>query len=213
MPNPDWTTMETLPLLDRAIAFAVLKHSGQCRKGANLPYITHVVETMEIISRMSEDEELRAAAVLHDTLEDTDTTKEELAAFFGPRVADLVAAESEDKRENQPAEKTWLIRKQETIHHLARGTTEIRMLALADKLSNVRAMYRDYQIIGGKLWERFHQKNPVSQGMYYGLLANVFAADEKLRETQAYREYAVLCSELFGREYDRDGLTSIRMSP
>ena len=205
MPNPDWTTMETLPLLDRAIAFAVLKHSGQCRKGANLPYITHVVETMEIISRMSEDEELRAAAVLHDTLEDTDTTKEELAAFFGPRVADLVAAESEDKRENQPAEKTWLIRKQETIHHLARGTTEIRMLALADKLSNVRAMYRDYQVIGDKLWEKFNKSDPKVQGWYYCSLVNIFREDETIRSEPAFKEYAELCAEIFHMERDQDG--------
>ena len=79
------------------------------------------------------------------------------------------------------------------------------MLALGDKLSNIRAMYRDYQVIGEELWQRFNQKNPVYQGMYYGLLANVFAADDQLRETQAFREYMELCSGLFGREYDGDG--------
>lgn len=205
MQNIDWTTMEKLPLLDRAIAFAVMKHSGQRRKGADLPYITHVVEAMEIVSRMTDDEELRAAAVLHDTLEDTGTTKEELVQCFGSRVADLVAAESENKRADQRAEDTWMTRKQEMISHLAEGTTEARMLALGDKLSNIRAMYRDYQVIGEELWQRFNQKNPVCQGMYYGLLANVFAADDQLRETQAFREYMELCSGLFGREYDGDG--------
>lgn len=118
MMNPEWNTLDALPLLDRAVAFAAVKHSGQHRKGTNLPYITHVVEAMEIVSRMTEDEELRAAAVLHDTLEDTDTTKEELVRCFGQRVADLVAAESENKRVNRPAEETWWTRKQETIHHL-----------------------------------------------------------------------------------------------
>lgn len=78
MMNTDWVIPENLPLLDRAIMFATLKHSGQTRKGTSIPYITHVIEAMEIVSRMTEDEELRAAAVLHDTLEDTDTSREEL---------------------------------------------------------------------------------------------------------------------------------------
>ena len=205
MMKPDWTTLETLPLLDRAIAFAVMKHSGQLRKGTGLPYITHVVEAMEIVSRMTEDEELRAAAVLHDTLEDTETTKEELVLNFGQRVADLVTAESEDKRKDRPPEETWWARKQETINHLSRASTEIRMLTLGDKLSNVRSMHRDYQVLGEKLWERFNQKNPVMHGMYYGLLANIFWKDETLRETPEYREYIELCSDLFSKEYDGDG--------
>ena len=201
----DWTKLETLPLLDRAIDFAVMKHTGQFRKGTGLPYITHAVEAMEIVSRMTEDEEIRAAAVLHDTLEDTETTKEELVRLFGWRVAKLVEAESEDKREDRPAEETWWIRKKETIRHMAHASTEIRMLALGDKLSNIRAMHRDYQVLGEKLWERFNQKDPIMHGMYYGLLANAFGEDETLRETQAYREYVDLCSELFSREYDGEG--------
>ena len=205
MMNIDWTILENLPLQDRAIMFATLKHSGQPRKGTGLPYITHVMEAMEIVSRMTDDEELRAAAVLHDTMEDTDTSKEELIHFFGNRVADLVAAESEDKRPDQPEGETWLTRKQETIHHLSHASTEVRMLALGDKLSNVRAMHRDYQVLGEKLWERFNQKDPIKQGMYYGLLANVFWEDEILRETPAYREYVELCSDLFSKEYDGDG--------
>ena len=100
-------------LLQRAIEFAAEKHAGQFRKGTTIPYFTHVMEAMEIVSRMTEDEEIRAAAVLHDTLEDTDTGKDELVRNFGQRVADLVAAESENKREDQPAEETWITRKME----------------------------------------------------------------------------------------------------
>lgn len=192
-------------LLDRAVVFAVAKHAGNVRKGTTIPYITHVVEAMEIVCRLTEDEEIRAAAVLHDTLEDTDTTKEELTELFGERVANLVAAESENKRKGQPEEDTWLIRKQETIRHLSEASTEIRIIALGDKLSNIRAMHRDYMVIGEKLWERFNQKDPVIQGMYYGLLANVFFEDEKLRDTPEYREYAELCSKVFSGTYDGEG--------
>jgi len=205
MMNNNWTIPENLPLLDRAMMFAVLKHSGQLRKGTTIPYITHVMEAMEIVSHITEDEEIRAAAVLHDTLEDTDTSMEELLQFFGKRVADLVASESENKRPDQPASETWLIRKQETVRHLSHASSEARMIALGDKLSNVRAMHRDYQVIGEKLWQRFNEKDPVKQGKYYGLLANVFGKDGTLRETLAYREYIELCSQLFSGEYDGDG--------
>ncbi len=192
-------------LLDRAIEFAAVKHAGQKRKGTTIPYITHVIEAMEIVSRMTEDEEIRAAAVLHDTLEDTKTTKEELIEAFGQRVADLVAAESEDKRKDLPEEETWLIRKTETIKHLKKAGTEVKMLALGDKLSNIRAMTRDYRVIGEKLWQKFNEKDPIKQGMYYGLLANNFWEDEFLRATPEFKEYAELCAALFSGTYDGEG--------
>lgn len=192
--------MNEKTLLQRAIEFAAEKHAAQRRKGSTIPYITHVIEAMEIVCRMTEDEEVRAAAVLHDTLEDTNTAKDELAEHFGPRVAGLVAAESEDKREGQPEAETWAVRKQETIRHLSHASTEVRMIALGDKLSNVRAMARDYAVIGEELWQRFNQKDPALQGKYYCRLADAFAADEAIRETEACREYAKLCAGLFNKE-------------
>lgn len=192
-------------LLEHAIEFAVKKHAGQVRKGTNIPYVTHVIEAMEIVSRMTEDEEIRAAAVLHDTLEDTETTSEELVVAFGERVAGLVAAESEDKRKGEPEEKTWLDRKRETINHLRKADTEIRMLALGDKLSNMRAMARDYKVKHEELWQRFNVKDPVMQGKYYCGLANAFRQDETIRKTLAFKEYADLCAEVFHVERDSDG--------
>lgn len=192
-------------LLDRAIEFAMVKHAGQERKGTTIPYITHVIEAMEIVSRMTEDEEIRAAAVLHDTLEDTETTKEELIEAFGLRVADLVAAESEDKRKDLPEKDTWLLRKMETIKHLKETSTEVKMLALGDKLSNIRAMTRDYRVKGEELWQKFNVKDPKQQGWYYGALASIFGEDKFLQETPEYKEYAELCAALFRRTYDGDG--------
>ena len=194
------------PLLQKAMAFAAMKHEGYVRKGTTIPYFTHVMEAMEIVSRMTEDEEVRAAAVLHDTLEDTPTTKAELIHFFGKRVADLVAAESENKREDRPAEETWLVRKIETIKYLDTAATEIRMIALGDKLSNVRAMHRDLQVDGDKFWEKFNNKDPKAQGTYYCSLANAFRQDEEIRDTPALKEYADLCAEVFPVERDKDGI-------
>lgn len=193
------------PTLQKAVEFAAKKHAGQLRKGSTYPYITHVVEAMEIVSRMTEDENLRAAAVLHDTLEDTCTTKEELVREFGQRIADLVDSESEDKRRGQSEKASWKVRKQETIDHLAKAPTEIRMLALGDKLSNIRAMYRDYQVVGEHLWKKFNNSDPRKQGTYYWLLGKAFKDDPKIRETPAFKEYNELCMELFGAECYQDG--------
>ena len=193
------------PLLQKAIEFAAMKHEGYVRKGTTIPYFTHVMEAMEIVSRMTEDEKVRAAAVLHDTLEDTPTTKDELIHFFGRRVASLVAAESENKRRDRPENETWLERKLETIQHLEKAKTEIRMIALGDKLSNVRAMHRDYQVHGDKFWEKFNNPDSKAQGMYYCSLVNAFWKDETIRKTPAFKEYADLCAEVFHVERDQDG--------
>ena len=197
--------MKKMPLLQKAMEFAAGKHEGQVRKGTTIPYFTHVMEAMEIVSRMTEDEEVRAAAVLHDTLEDTVTTYEELEKNFGKRVADLVAAESEDKMRDRPETDTWMDRKTKTIEHLEKADTEIKMIALGDKLSNVRAMTRDYERIGEELWKKFNNSNAIYQGMYYGLLANVFGEDDFIRNTPEYKEYITLCAGLFSDERDGNG--------
>ena len=189
-----------LSLVDRAVLFAAVKHAGKIRKGGTIPYVTHVVEAMEIVSRITDDEEIRAAAVLHDTLEDTDTSKEELKLNFGERILNLVNAESENKREDLPAEETWIIRKEETIEHLRDAKPEIRMIALGDKLSNIRAMARDYREIGEELWKRFNNDDPKRHGWYYGSLAKIFRSDNDLGKTEECREYCELCREVFGGE-------------
>ena len=77
-------------LLDRAIVFAVRAHAGTERRGKGFPYIVHPMEAVEIVATMTNDQELLAAAVLHDTVEDTDTTIEQIRAEFGHRVASLL---------------------------------------------------------------------------------------------------------------------------
>ncbi len=187
-------------IVDRAVEFAVKKHSGDPRKGTKVPYIVHPMEAAAIVAGITNDQELIAAAVLHDTVEDTDATREELEELFGKRVADLVAAESEDKREDLPPEETWYIRKKETIDELEREGHEARLLTLADKLSNIRAIQRDCEALGDELWQRFNQKDPKMHGWYYGSLAKLFLADPALKDTQACREYADRVRAVFGED-------------
>lgn len=181
-------------VLDEAIAFAVKAHAGQFRKGTEVPYILHPMEAAAIVGTMTNDAEIIAAAVLHDVVEDTDTTVDEIVRLFGRRIGGLVASESENKREDLPAESTWKIRKQATLDHLQTVPLDIKMVTLGDKLSNIRAIYRDYRLIGDALWQRFNQKDKKEHHWYYNGIAECLS---DLREFPAYKEYCELVEKTF----------------
>ena len=181
-------------LLNKAIVFATEAHEGQFRKGTHIPYILHPIEAAAIVGTMTTDDEIIAGAVLHDVVEDTDTTVDEIKELFGKRVAELEASESENKREDKPAESTWKIRKQETLDHLKTAPIDVKMITLGDKLSNIRAIYRDYYTIGDKLWQRFNQKDKKEHYWYYQGIADCLT---ELNVHQAYKEYCDLIDKTF----------------
>ncbi len=187
---------KVLTLLDSAIIFATKAHSGMMRKGTNVPYIVHPIEAAAIVSTMTDDEEVIAAAVLHDVLEDTEATEQDLLAHFGRRITELVMGESENKRRNFPASLTWKVRKQETITFLeTEADTDAKMLALADKLSNLRAIHRDVCIIGDTVWERFNVKN---KKMHEWMYRSIAEALRELEEYPTWQEYNYLVQAVFG---------------
>ena len=181
-------------VLDKAIVFATEVHKGQFRKGTEIPYILHPMEAAAIVGTMTTDNEIIAGAVLHDVVEDTDTTVQQVQEFFGARVAKLVTAESEDKREHLSAESTWKIRKQETLDHLKTAPIDVKMITLGDKLSNIRAINRDYNTIGDALWQRFNQKDKNEHYWYYQSIADCL---KELNEYPAYKEYCELVENIF----------------
>ena len=181
-------------ILNKAIEFATKVHSEQFRKGTEIPYILHPLEAASIVGTMTTDDEVIAGAVLHDVVEDTDTTVEQVKELFGERVAELVAAESENKREDTPAQSTWKIRKQETLDHLKTAPIDVKMITLGDKLSNIRAIHRDYNKIGDELWQRFNQKDKNEHYWYYQGIADCLA---DLSHYQAYKEYCELIRKTF----------------
>ena len=181
-------------VLDRAIIFAVKAHSGTERRGKGYPYIVHPLEAVEIVATMTKDQELLAAAALHDTVEDTDVTVEQIREAFGDRVADLVAAESDELPEGIPEEATWHARKQAAIDRLAKASREAKMVALGDKLSNMRAIARDYAVQGDALWNIFHAKDPKDHEWHYRGLADAL---RELEDTFAYKEFESLINQVF----------------
>ena len=181
-------------LLDRAIIFAVKAHAGTERRGKGFPYIVHPMEAMEIVATMTTDQELLAAAALHDTVEDTDVTVAQIRAEFGDRIAALVADESEERQEGVSDEESWHDRKQAAIDHLAKASRDAKMVALGDKLSNIRAIARDYAEIGDALWGRFHASNPKDHEWHYRGLADAL---RELEGTFAYQEFEQLINQVF----------------
>lgn len=182
--------------LENAIVFATSAHAGMKRKGKTRPYILHPLEAMTIVATITDDEDVLAAAVLHDTIEDTDTTYADIVREFGSRVADLVAAESEDKREDRPSSETWEIRKRETINELEKAGRDVQLICLGDKLSNLREIARDHDALGDSLWSRFNQKDKSKHAWYYGSILTIL--DREFPGTDAIREYHVLMERVFG---------------
>ena len=181
-------------LLDRAIIFAVQAHAGTERRGKGYPYIVHPMEAVEIVATMTADQELLAAAALHDTVEDTDVTLEQLRAEFGERIASLVAEESDVMPEGMTEEACWHQRKQAAIDRLSKASHDAKMVALGDKLSNMRAIARDYDELGDALWNRFHAKNPKDHEWRYRGLADAL---RELNDTYAYQEFERLINQVF----------------
>jgi myo-inositol-1(or 4)-monophosphatase len=184
-------------LLDRAIVFAVRAHAGTERRGKGFPYIVHPLEAVEIVATMTPDQELLAAAALHDTVEDTDVTIAQIQTEFGDRVAELVAMESDEPHQSRDSIENWRARKQTAIDRLARASRDAKIVALGDKLSNMRAIARDYAEQGDNLWNLFHAKDRKDHEWHYRGLA---ASLRELQETFAYKEFEQLINQVFGSE-------------
>ena len=183
-------------LLDRAILFAVRAHSGTERRGKGFPYIVHPMEAVAIVSTMTADQELLAAAALHDTVEDTDVTVEQLQEAFGERIAALVADESDTFEAGVSEEESWHSRKQAAIDRLSRASHDAKMVALGDKLSNMRAIARDYAEQGDAFWKLFHVTDPAEHEWHYRGLADAL---RELSGTFAFQEFEQLINQVFSK--------------
>ncbi len=127
--------------LVRAYALAARAHADQARKGdLGIPYVNHCCEVAELLACAGSPEETLIAAVLHDVVEDSETTIAEIEAAFGPIVAERVAGMTDD-----PA---WeaLPRRERKLHqaqHMEHAHVEVRRIKIADQTSNVRDIARE----------------------------------------------------------------------
>lgn len=183
--------------ITQAIEFAARAHDGMRRRRDDIPYILHPLEVAAIVSTLTNDQDVISAAVLHDVVEDTEFSAEDVKRLFGERVAYLVASETENKREHLPAKETWKIRKQESLDVLKNCDDEaVKMIWLSDKLANMRSFYRHWTKDGDKIWEALNQKDPQQQAWYYLSIAELTSS---LKDSFAWQEYNKLTRIVFGK--------------
>jgi myo-inositol-1(or 4)-monophosphatase len=185
-------------LFDKAAHFAISAHANTERRAKGFPYIIHPMEAAAIVATMTTDPELLAAAILHDTLEDTEVTFEELRSQFGNRVAYLVLAESNIKMNGILRQTTWRESKSRAVERLANASHEGKIVAMGDKLSNLRAIASDYQLIGDQLWSRFHAPEGKKDVEWY--YRALFDALNDLKGTLPYQEFERLIRQTWGEK-------------
>lgn len=189
-------------LIKKAKSFAYERHAGQVRKGNEDPFITHLEKVTDIIKTLTDDEEVIAAAWLHDVVEDTETTLEEIYDFFGDRVGWFVELESEDKGHGSHGKNSWKLRKEnqiQTLSNISEEDSDVFMIALSDKLSNTTDMLEVKQEKGMAFLDVFNNTNPDDQYWYYKSFADVIGEKSNLSETSQYKQYLQVIDELFNK--------------
>jgi (p)ppGpp synthase/HD superfamily hydrolase len=156
-----------------ALQLAFQLHQFQLRKGADIPYIAHLLGVTAIVFEDGGDEDQAIAALLHDAVEDQGgrPTLELIRQQFGDRVAGIVDGLTDSYDIPKPP---WLERKQQYLDHLRHASPEVTLVSMADKIHNARTILAALNRLGESTWERF---NGGKEGTlwYYKALCQAFA--------------------------------------
>ncbi len=172
--------------LYKAYTYAAEAHAGQFRKKTDIPYIAHIITTMNYAIELTKD---TRAAILHDTVEDTWVTLDDLKREFGEQVACLVETETENKRRNIPASQTWEIRKRETVEHLKQASLDTKVIVLADKTANLESIVKEQRHMSGNIWTKFNQPDKTKQEWYFRAVREQLTEFEDTSVIKAYDTY------------------------
>jgi (p)ppGpp synthase/HD superfamily hydrolase len=191
-----------MSIVSKALVFATEHHQHQHRKTTRIPYMSHLLNVCKLLAENDCADELLAAALLHDVVEDTEVTIEEVEEKFGMHVAEIVRGATElDKLEKKAIEKesTWQERKEHTIHFLEHEATTGQLLVSgADKLDNLRSIVYDHERVGEAIWKRFNASRG-QQAWYFSSIASILQdkGHENNVLTEFGNEMAVLCKKVF----------------
>lgn len=157
--------MNHTPQIKKAIQFAARKHHGQFRKETEpLPYVTHLFSVALLAAEDGADDDIVTAALLHDTIEDTETTREEIASLFNERVAELVESVSEPKAVDGKT-LDWKGKKSAYLSILEKAEDGAVIIAVADKIDNIESKLEAFAKEGNELLKRW--KQPVADYLWY----------------------------------------------
>ncbi len=182
-------------MINTAIQVALEAHKKQLRKGTKIPYITHPLSVGIILAKAGFSDDVIAAGILHDTVEDTPVTLNDLREKFGEEVAEIVDRVSEPDKSL-----SWEERKQHALDSLNETSEAVRFVTLADKLDNIRAIAGDYKTEGDGIWKRF-KRGRESQKWYYRCLLNALH-DGPFDDAYSflYNQLAQTVTEVFGED-------------
>jgi (p)ppGpp synthase/HD superfamily hydrolase len=172
----------------------------ECRKGTEIPYMAHLLGVASLV--MGENgyvsfpvtEDMVIAALLHDAAEDHggEPRIDDIKRNFGERVAGMVRGLSDSFVEDASQKRPWPERKKAYVESLRREPPEVKLISIADKLYNARAILDDYRIIGQEIWKRF-KRGREDQLWYFDELLKVFAES---RLGRIVDEFARVLAEL-----------------
>lgn len=191
-----------MSIVSKALVFATAQHQHQHRKGTKIPYMVHLLNVCRIVAENNCSDEVLAAALLHDVVEDTAVTIDDVEKNFGKHVAEIVRGATElDKLEKKAIEKesTWRKRKEHTIYFLQHEASVDQLLvSAADKLDNLRSIVYDHKKIGEKLWSRFNASKE-QQAWYYTTVATILMdkGNDSNLLPEIGREMIDLCENVF----------------
>lgn len=138
-----------MSLIEKAIRIAAVAHKGQTRKDGDIPYVVHPFMVAVKLLQHGFRDEVIAAALTHDVLEDTNFVEEKLREELGEEVVAIVKTVSEDK--SLP----WEERKEKYIETVKNGSVEAKAVSIADKISNTENLLAGYSIHGPTMWKYF----------------------------------------------------------
>lgn len=183
--------MNVTPKIEKAIKKASQLHVGQTRKSdGNIPYVSHVFSVAAILSNYTDDEDIIAAALLHDTIEDTSYTPENLEREFGTRVKDIVMGVTEEKMRDG-VKIPWAERKQKYLERIMQDSKESLLVAAADRLHNISSLIVEYKECGNVVWAKF-SASPDKQVEFFNKLLAILK--EKL-DSPIVDELAKACEK------------------
>ena len=180
-------------IVEEAIEVAAKAHQGQVRKASDIPYISHPFAVGMLLAKAGCTDEVVAAGILHDTVEDTEITLDHIRERFGERVASIVEGCSEPDKSA-----SWEERKKHTLEYLRTAPWEIRLVSCADKLHNALTILSARREMGEAVWHRFKRGRKEQEWYYRGLLESL--CGETAQELPFCVPFSEVVEKLFSRE-------------
>lgn len=178
-------------LKEKAKSFAIKAHQGQTRKNSEEAYITHPIRVAKRLELEGVRDSLVCAAYLHDVVEDTPFSIDDIQEEFGMEIAQLVAAHTEDKS------KSWKERKQHTINCIGSASKEIKYLIIADKLDNLLELEKEYALLGDKIWKNFNAGFDQQKWYNQSIARHMYDGLEKLDIPSFFLDYEKVVQRMF----------------